>query len=439
MLLCYNAFCVWLFCLSKIQNECSVMRISPALMAAFLLCAYLLSRALTSRGISLSLYVLIQLLLSAAGVLLLLRTMHLSPGGSGTRVLMCVIFAGGVFTSAALAVEPPKLSSLVTCFDVVVLFALILLLLGRFLELPALEPALWTCVAAIAASLGALIAGRVEREGSRASVRGSPAAGRALIAGVFALMAAAAALLTAFASGGVRSLSEAALAALKWCWGLVVSAAGFVLGLLERFIMWLSQFVNDDPAALGGMPAAPQMPGGDYEMEELTLPPWLGYAALALCAAVLVLLLLRLRRERTASRTVLRRRHTSVEMRQSGLSRALRELWSRLCRALRYRADCIRFRKTPAGLLAWCERRVPKSERRALSESGSQFLLRLSASASGAEQSAALKELSKLVERSFYSAHPCAVSPELYKTVRKCRFTAGASKVSRSFASGAAK
>lgn len=426
MLLCYNAFCAWLFCLSKIQNECQVMRMNTVLTAAFLLCAYLLNRAAAARGMSLSLYVIIQLAMSAAGICLLLGTMELSPGGMGTRVLMSVIFAGGVLASAALAMEPPKLHSLVTCFDVMVFSALILLFLGRVLELPALGTALWTCIAAIAAALGALIAGRVEREGAGASVRGSPAAGRALIAGVFALMGIVTALLSAFAAGGMHSLSEGVLAAVKWCWGLVVSAATLLLGLLERFIMWLSQFMSDEPAVLEPMPAGPQMSGGDYSMEEMTLPPWLGYAVLALGAAALVWLLIRMRRERAGGRTVLRRRRPSGgEVRKSGLARALRELFAGLRGTLRYRMDCIRFRKTPAGLLCWCERRAPKAARRAQAESGSEFLLRLAGLGVSAEQSAALETLAGLVERSFYSARPAVVDAELYRAVRRCRFEAG--------------
>ena len=426
MLLCYNAFCAWLFCLSKIQNECQVMRINTLLTAAFLLCAYLLNRAAAARGLSLSLYIVIQLLLSAAGVVLLLRTMRLSPGGTGTRVLMSVIFSVGVFASSVLAMDPPRLRSLVTCFDTVVFFALILLFLDRVLELPALETALWTCITAIVTTLAALIFGRVERNGTKASVRGSPAAGRVLIAGVFALMGAFTALLTAFASGGVHSLSEAALAAVKWCWGLVVSAAKLVLALLERFIMWLSQFMSDEPVALEPPPAGPQISGGDYAMEEMTLPPWLGYVVLALGAAALIWLLVRMRRERAGGRNTLRRRRPSgSEVRKSGFIRALRELFARLLSALRYRVDCIRFRKTPAGLLAWCERRVPKSERRVDTESGSEFLLRLTGLAVSAEQGAALKTLAELVERSFYSPRPAAVEPELYRAVRRCRFEAG--------------
>lgn len=428
MLLCYSAFCVWLFCLSKIQNGCQLMRINPLVPGAFLLLTYLLNGISARRGISLSLYVIVQLLLSALGIFLLLNTIELSPGGAGTRVLMGVLLAGGVFASAVLAMEPPKLGSLVMCFDAMVFAALILLLLDRFLALPAAGSAMWACFTAIAVTLAALIVGRVEREGARASVRGDPAAGRALIVGLFALMGAVAALLAVFASGGVRSLSEAALSAIKWCWGLVVSAARLVLGVLERFLLWLSQFISDEPAAAGPPVQGVGVPAGEMSMEEASLPPWLGYAVLAVGAAALVWLLIRMRRERAGGRTVLRRRARGGETRKSGLRDALRALLSRLRGELGYRLNCLRLRKTPAGLLAWCERHAPKGAKRAGSESGSEFLLRLAPLVHGAEQGAALERLAVLVERSFYSPRRTAVEPELYRAVRRCRFAAPESR-----------
>lgn len=424
MLLCYTAFCVWLFCLSKIQNNCQLMSINPFVPGAFLLCAYLLNSISARRGISLSLYVIIQLLLSALGIFLLLSTMELSPGGVGTRVLMSVVFACGVFASAILAMEPPKLNSLVTCFDVTVFAALVLLLLDRFLELPAAGSSMWSCFAAIAVTLAALIAGRVEREGAGASVRGNPAAGRALIVGLFALMGALAALLAAFASGGVRSLSEAALSAAKWCWGLVVAAAMLVLGLLERFLLWLSQFIGDEPFAAEPPVQGVSVPAGDMAMDEAFLPAWLGYAVLAVGTAALVWLLIRMRRERAGGRTVLRRRAPrGGEVRKSGLGAALRALFARLSGELGYRLNCLRLRRTPAGLLAWCERHAPKGAKRAGSESGSEFLRRMAALAPGEEQGAALETLSALVEQAFYSPRSAAVEPELYRAVRRCRFS----------------
>lgn len=429
MLLCYNAFLVWLFCISKIQNDCETMRINPAATALFLLCAYFVNRAATSRSISLSFYVIIQLLLSGLGIFVLLHTLSLSPGGTGTRVLMSVLFACGVFESAFLAMEPPKLRSLVTCFDVVVFLALILLLLDRFLAFPAAGTAAWTCFAAMAASLAALIAGRVGRDGPAAAVRGNPAAGRALIVGLFALMGAVAALLAVFASGGVHSLSEAALRAVKWCAGLVVSAVKLTLGAIERLLLWLSQFMSDEPVIVEPPAQAAQQAAGDYAMEEIPLPPWLGYAVLALGVCLLAWLLLRLRRERAGGRTVLRRRHSrGGEQRQSGLGRALRALLSKIRGALRYRLNCLRFRKTPAGLLAWCERRAPKGSRRGGAESGSEFLLRLSCLSHTGECRDALRELALLVEQSFYSPRSAQVEPRLYKAVRRCRFAASQEK-----------
>ena len=94
---------------------------------------------------------------------------------------------------------------------------------------------------------------------------------------------------------------------------------------------------------------------------------------------------------------------------------------SKLAVKLRYRVDCIRFRNTPAGLLAWCERHVPKAGRKLPSETGSQFLLRLAEGQDGVS-SEALRTLAALLEKAFYSPSRAEADPALCSAVRKCRF-----------------
>lgn len=422
MMLSYTAFTGWMFCLSKIQNECTFMELKLPWLAVFLLAVYYVNYILAAKGLSLSVYTGLQLVFAAAGTFVCVHSAALDPGGTGTKVVISIIYACEVFASAFLAMEPVKPKGLVLAFDIVVILAVILLLFDHFIQLLTVRSVLVMCFVSISLTLVALIASRVEREDSSGAVKGDPSAGRLLILGVFIVMAAVTVLIALFASDGVRSISQACLTALNWCVGAVKAAASFLLDLIEKLIMLLPSS-DEMPVDIEMSGAA--MGGGDviYETGEVHLPAYVGYIAGAVLVAVVIYVLFRLRRERAARRTVVRRRVRRVPaVRESGMGDALRRLFRAMSRALRYKVNCLRCRKTAPGLLAWCERRTRKTQRRRESESGEQFLLRLSRGELSDEQRQALSILAGLVERSFYSPRQAAVPPEIYKTVRSCRF-----------------
>ena len=89
----------------------------------------------------------------------------------------------------------------------------------------------------------------------------------------------------------------------------------------------------------------------------------------------------------------------------------------KFCGELLFRYNCLRYRRSCAGLLAWCEKRAEGELCRRPDESGERYLLRI-ASIIGGESGNILSELASMVERSFYSPEPVAVSNEFYKRVR---------------------
>ena len=137
-------------------------------------------------------------------------------------------------------------------------------------------------------------------------------------------------LAVVYASSGVKSFSEFLLSIIKTCLGAVKSVFLYLYSLLERFLLWLSQFAKDtEMEAVGN-----QMGMGDVAVEgpqqiELSVPGWV-YAIFAVIAlAVIVYILFKLRKLKTAKISSRPVAMTKVQ-RQSGFTAALRELWNKL-------------------------------------------------------------------------------------------------------------
>ena len=115
------------------------------------------------------------------------------------------------------------------------------------------------------------------------------------------------------------------------------------------------------------------------------------------------------------------RLNNRLAVRKGSASEGLGKALSALAVKMKYRLDCMRFRNTPAGLLAWCEGRVPRADRKRPDETGPGFVLRLAEGQSGSAADA-LKRLAELLEKAFYSPASAEADPALCSAVRKCRF-----------------
>jgi len=252
------------------------------------------------------------------------------------------------------------------------------------------------------------------------AVEGNAAFAKILLIVLFGILGALALLVSVYAASGVKSFSEFLINIISTVISGVKAALIFLYGLFERFILWLSQFMEDTPVE-----AIPAMPGGGMEVppgEETMapLPSWIYYILIGLAAAALVYIIFRLRKVRTA-KVISRVTVVTRVRRESGLKKALKELWDRICTELRFRFNCLRYRRSAAGLLVWCERHAAETMERKTDESGQSFLRRLGRELGGDSESH-LGELAGIVERSFYSPRPAIVPPELYKAVKKTKF-----------------
>ncbi len=411
----------WMFALSEINFDFETMRLNYILLSAVMLGAYYLNIVIMRRGLPVPLFVLIELAFVAAGIFAFVRSVYLVPYELRTVILNCIIFCLGFAVTAFLSWSPTNQNGILLRFDALAVMIVIMLVLDHVLVIPGARGALNMCyVTLVLTVLSAVSLKSGSLAGRGGAVEGNPALGRIMlfvVAGVIALLAL---LVVIYAASGVKSFSEFLLSAINLCIDAVKTALIYLYGLLERFVRWLSQFAKDTPMESVGMPGVGSVVTEPTEDVDISIPVWIYYVLAAIAAAVLAFILFRMRKVRTvkvASRAVV----VTKLRRESGLAKALRELWQKLKAALRFRWNCLRYRRSAAGLLVWCEKKAPEPLARRTDESGERFLLRLGMSLGG-EAANTLSELAGLVERSFYSPSSVKAPAGLYKAVKKTKF-----------------
>lgn len=410
--LTYLALLGWMLCIfGPAQGYAVRFSPLPPLLALIAVCG--VGRIALERGVALPAFLLLETLLTAGGVAALQYGLVLEPQSVGTRITLGVFYVLMAAFCANAAWSGVRLETLTLCFDGMVVFSVLLLLIDQAIALPMKRTALALCLSAMLVSLCALVAARTEKNAARGS-----RAGQLLPVLLISLLAAAGILIAVFASSGAQSLSAFLLDIVRAALGAAKAVLLFAYHMIERFCLWLSQFF--DPASQTPVPIDPmEAPEFPEDMEPATVSPVLFYAVAALALGGLGYLVFRLRKLRLHRAPRVWKSRPAE--RRSGWQGALRKLLSALASRIRYRFDCVRFRRTAAGLLDWCERHVPRSMRRRPDESGARFLLRLAAERDG-EEADALRELAELVERSFYSRERPEASRALCRAIRRCRF-----------------
>jgi len=409
----------WIFCLSKVNTAFTVMHLAYVRLALAALAAFVINDLLMRRGAPLPLYLTVQLLLVIGAAVLFTHSVTLEPYRARTVILNCIIYCIAFPATGYAAYEAPKQSTLLIFFDVSAGGIAILLLLDRYLTLPAARETLLLCAAVLLVTLLALISQRAGRfHGNRENVRGSGIGGKLLLAVLFAAVIGLTAAVAAVASVGIRRVAGWIAAALDWLWNGIVFVLRLLYRGLEALMNWLSQFAKPMPAE--AIPGSEMGGSADATMEqiEVAFPPWVLWTLIALGAVIFVWLLFQLRRQRF-HRSVRAVKKPMAARRENGAGDAVRALLRRILTALRFRADCIFRRNTPAGLLLRCQRKAKKICPRRTGESGEEFLLRL-ADRTGA---APLRELASLVERTFYAPGLVTVPRELQRSIRSIKFT----------------
>lgn len=423
VMLFHAALTGWMFCLSKINTDFEAMSLNYLPLCAALLLAYYLDRLMLHRGVPVPLFAVAQMVFIGLSAWLFTKCIYILPFKAGTVVMNCIIYCLGFLVACYCAWMPTNENGVLMRFDALAVMLIILLVLDHVLSLPAAGGATAMCGVCMLLTLTSSVSMRSGRLSGRGSaVQGDPAVGKILLAVVLAVMAGLAALLAAFASSGMKSFFGFIISTGKKCINALFAALVWLYGLLERFMLWLSQFASDEPM---GPIENPQMGGAvdpDISGGELaTIPSWIYPVLIAIACAIIIFFIFRLRHVRVG-RVHYVSTGVRIQKRRSGWKKAMLELLNRLKSAVLFRWRCLRWRKTAPALLVRCERRVEKEYSRQAGESGESFLRRLSGCDYAPELSAALKSLADCVERSFYSPKPVAVPADVYKTIRRGKF-----------------
>lgn len=412
----------WMFALSRINFDFISMELNYFVLSAVLLCAYYLNLIIMRKGIAAPLFIIIEIAMVAAGVFAFIHSIETEPYELRTVIINCIIYCIGFAVAAFISWNPTNQNGVLLRFDALAIMIVIVLVLDHFIGMPAARGCLNMCYVSLVLTLMSAVSIKAGALGGRGSaVEGNGVLGRVLLIILAGIMALIALLAVIYASSGVKSISEFLLSLIKTCLNALKSAFLFLYGLLEKFVLWLSQFSKDVEMEPAGMPQGVGNPDIEaVQQMDISVPGWIYALLAAIALAVLVCILFRLRKLKTAK---LRPQAAVVikVQRRSGLADALRALWDKIKAALAFRWNCLRYRKSPAGLLAWCEKRGKEEFARLEGESGEVYLLRI-AQLIGGESGKALSTLACAVERSFYSPRSEGVSKELFREVRKVKF-----------------
>lgn len=412
----------WMFALSKINFNFISMELNYFVLSAVLLCAYYLDLIMMRKGVAAPVFVIAEIAMVAAGIFVFVRCMHTEPYQLRTVIINCIVYCLGFAVVAFISWNPTNQNGILLRFDALAIMSIIILVLDYFIGMPAAKGCLNMCYVSLALTLLSAISiksGSLAGRGS--AVEGNGALGRILLAVLAGIMGLIALLAVIYASSGVKSFSEFLLSLIKTCLNALKTAFLYLYGLLERFVLWLSQFAEEVEME----PIGEQLGVGGAVSEEniqmdVSIPGWIYALLVILAVGALVYILFRLRKLKTVKISSRPAAVTKVQ-RQSGLADALRALWKKLEDALIFKWNCLRYRRSPAGLLAWCEKKGREELARLKGESGEVYLLRIGA-VIGGESGDALAALAGAVERSFYSPQSESVSKELFRAVRKVKF-----------------
>ncbi len=412
----------WMFALSRINFDFVHMELNYFVLSAVLLCAYYLNYIIMRRSIPVPAFIVIEAAMVAIGIFAFVRCIETEPYQLRTVIINCIVYCIGFAAAAFVAWTPTNQSGVLLRFDALAIMTVIMLALDHIIGMPAARGCLNMCYVTLALTLMSAVSMKSGALAGRGSaVEGNGAMGRILLFVLAGIMGLIALLAVIYASSGVKSFSEFLLSLIKTCLNALKIAFLYLYGLLEKFVRWLSQFAKDVEMEAEGM-----QPGvGNPDIEgiapmDVSIPGWIYAVLIALAAAVLIFVLFKLRKLRTARISSRAVSLTKVQ-RQSGLAAAIRELWKKLKSAIVFKWNCIRYRRSPAGLLVWCQKKGREELARLEGESGETYLRRI-AGLIGGESAKALTALALAVERSFYSPKREGVSKELFRAVRKVKF-----------------
>lgn len=410
-----GVFC-WFFCFFTLITGPESVSLSAAVPVIFIALSYCAGIIASRRGMKVLVYILIQIVLCAAGIFVLQLALKSSPDIFELRLTSSIALAASMAVCAKTAASGVKGEQISHRFDAGLVFCAVLLLADHYLKLSYGG----TAIAVLAAAMLFLLLSMAMMRSERDAAIGS-SVGRFLPVVLLILIALVAGIIAVLGSGAAHGLSSAVISVVKGFFGLIASAATFLWSKWEAFCRWLASLMEPGEST----PVNIVVPDDAPDVPEISEPSHTSiivlYVLTALLAAGLIAAFIYAIRKTRLRRVGHGKLNNRLAVRQGGASEGLRKALSDLGAKIRYRLECIRFRNTPAGLLAWCERHVPRAGRKLPSETGPQFVLRL-AEGQDDVSSDALKALAALLEKAFYSPVRAEADPALCSAVRKCRF-----------------
>lgn len=410
-----GVFC-WFFCFFVIITGPQTVSLSAAVPIASIAICYLAGTFASRRGMKVLVYILLQIVICAAGLFVLQLSIKCVPDVFELRLTSSIALAAAMAVCAKTSASEIKGEQIARRFDAGLLLCAVLLLADHYLDVSYGR----TAAAVLAAAMLFLLLSLAMLRSEKNAALGS-AAGRALPVLLMILIVLAAGVITVLGSGAAGSVSSALISVVRGLLGLIGTAASFLWSRWEAFCGWLASLFEPGES----VPVNIVVPEDRPDVPEISEPSQTSiivlYVLTALLAAGIIAAFVYAVRKARLRKTGSGRLNNRLVVRSGGASEGLRRFMSELSVRIRYRMDCIRFRNTPAGLLAWCERHAPRFERKLPSESGPQFLLRL-AERVDTGPSDALITLAGILEKAFYSPATAEADPALCAAVRKCRF-----------------
>ena len=406
----------WFFYFLVVITEPGEAGLSVPVPLAGFAVTYCAGRCLSYRGVKLLNYILIQIVICAAGIAVMQYMLTAGPDTFNFRLMTSIAYASCAAVLANASASDIRAAELSRRFDAGLLLIVLLILSDHYLRGGHLRPALYLLGAALLMILLALTMIRTERNAAVGS-----SAGRFLPAVLLAIMALIAAAAAVFGSGGAGSAAGAVITVIRGFFRAIAAAASFLWSKWSAFCGWLATLISSEES----VPVNIDVPDQQELPPEMTEPSRTSIILLYVLTALLVVavitaFVLMIRRIRLKRSRSVRLNNRQV-IRSGGISSGLKDALSALALRIRYRISCIRCRNTPAGLLDWCERHAPRSAGKKPSETGPQFVSRLAEGQEG-PQSEALLTLAELLEKAFYSPETADADPSLCAAVRSCRF-----------------
>ena len=364
---------------------------------------WILQKAMAERGFSAALYWVLNTVFASVGF-------ALCPGGG--FFVFC-----GVLISAALAPRDISKGQIVFRLDTsVACICLFAFLADADLKLM-LNSNARDALAILIISFAALLFAMIP-DSSQESDAGRGTAGKMVLGMLIAGLSLAASAFVKLTGGGMQGAAQSTVNFLGKAYMALISVFGRIVGVIWRFIMWLSSLGSGTAEDIP-LPPPEKAPELDIPLDKIpdTSPWWFKLILIAFAAFVIGLVLYKLskRKVKLSARKPMAK---PAVKRQSRTLDMLKKAYLRFSDSLSYSIMCLCRRNTVPGLVSAVEKRIKltrKNMARRACESPQFFLRRIA----DEYENESVRTLADLCELHFYAGRKQSVSRELVSEIRR--------------------